>query len=139
MQADITYMSLTNQLRVSEINNTAGKILEKEALCRHCGGRVNHSFSKGNWAVTIKIQNESCLTQMFYCQGSYGIAKSWTRLSALARMHTYTCKVHISLLKGIYIRIFVAALLIIVTGNNLKCFKIGELAQVQNTDYYTAD
>jgi len=54
-------------------------------------------------------------------------------------MHTHTCKVHISLLKGIYVRIFVAGLLIIVTGNNLKCFKIRELAQVQNTDYYAAD
>ena len=136
MQADITYMSLTNQLRVSEINNTAGKILEKEALCRHCGGRVNHSFSKGNWAVTIKIQNESCLTQMFYCQGSYGIAKSWTRLSALARMHTYTCKVHISLLKGIYIRIFVAALLIIVCILYLSQFPYFKTLQVVSSHYY---
>lgn len=46
--------------------NTAGKVLEKQALSRHCGGGANHSFSEGNWAVTIKIQNGSCLTQMFY-------------------------------------------------------------------------
>lgn len=52
---------------------------------------------------------------------------------------THTCNVHTPVLKGIYIRIFVATLLIIVTGNNLKCFKIGELAQVQNIDYYAAD
>ena len=91
----------------------------------------------GQWLAKFKMK--AAWPRCFTVRDHMGLQRVGHDWAPEHTLHTHTCKVHIPVLKGIYIRIFVATSLIIVTGNNLKCFKIGELAQVQNIDYYAAD